>query len=148
MRVVERHVGAAVHAFFDGRWSLFLAGRVSTRGREDFRRRLSGPVEVKREFCTPVDGLSDGELYDLLVSLGAPDGCVLVKDGLVEDELTSLRSALRRVCVSREGALISCIPGRLAFLQCDCGRTRLLLRAVPRPQSANEPSTHDEGTNR
>ncbi|WP_285115646.1 hypothetical protein [Leifsonia sp. fls2-241-R2A-40a] len=127
MRVVEEHVGAAVHAFFGRKWTMALAARVSTRGRREFRSRLTGPVELREDCCLDVGGLPEHQIYELLVAHGAPDGCVLVKDGLVDDEITGLRSALHRVFLSREGALISCLPGRLAFLQCDSGRTRLVL---------------------
>ncbi|MDR6612025.1 hypothetical protein [Leifsonia sp. 1010] len=140
MRVVEAHITATVHEFFSQQWVLLLAGRVTTRGRREFRSRLTGPVALKEGSALDVSALPERDVHALLVARGAPDTCVLVKDGLVEDEITTLSSALHRVFLSREGALISCIPGRLGFLQSDGGRTRLLLGAG-RSTAAAAPGT-------
>ena len=137
MRVVEAHITATVHEFFAQSWVLLLAGRVTTRGRREFRGRLTGRVTLKDGSALDVSALPERDVHALLVARGAPDACVLVKDGLVEDEITTLTSALHRVYLSREGALISCIPGRLGLLQSDGGRTRRLLGAAP-PSAAAE----------
>ena len=129
MRVVEQHVRAAVHAFFTPEWSFLVAGRVSARGRREFRSRLTGAVALKDGNASDVGRLAESDVRDVLIRLGAPDTCVLIKDGLVSDEIADLDSALHRTFLATEGALISCIPGRLCLLQCDGGRTRLLLWA-------------------
>ena len=134
MRVVEEHVDAAVRAFFSKPWVLLLAARATTKGRREFRRRLSGPVELQCGCAVPVDDLSEDGLAELLVAHGAGESCVLVKDGLVDDEIAALPSALHRVLLAPEGALVSCIPGRLCFLQCDGGKTRVLLNTPHDPQ--------------
>lgn len=138
MRVVEEHVDAAVRAFFSGPWVLLLAARATTKGRQEFRRRLSGPVELRCGYALAVGHRSEDDIIELLVEHGAGARCVLVKDGLVEDEVAALPSALHRVLLSTEGALVSCIPGRLCFLQCDSGRTRVLLN-TPDPEPPQPP---------
>ncbi|MGO4593981.1 hypothetical protein AB4Z18_09175 [Leifsonia sp. 2TAF2] len=140
MRVVEEHVSAAVHEFFAQRWVLLLAGRATTRGRREFRSRLTGRVALKDGTALDVSALPERDVHALLVTRGAPPTCVLVKDGLLEDEVTTLDSALHRVYLSREGALVSCIPGRLGLLQSDGGRTRLLLGASNPPVTNSTPS--------
>jgi|GEM_PF-3652375 len=126
--MVEQHVGAAVHAFLGPAWVVLLAARATRAGRREFRRRLAGPVEL-RPGCeaTGVERMTETDVLGLLRAHGAPEQCVLVKDGLLEDEVTDLASALHRVLQSREGALVSCLAGRLCFLQCDGGRTRAVL---------------------
>ncbi len=127
-RTVEQHVDDAVHAFLGPSWVVLLAARATRAGRKEFRRRLTGMVEL-RPGCESiaVDGMSEHDILALLLSRGAPERCVLVKDGLLEDEITDLPSALHRALQSQEGALVSCLAGRLCFLQCDGGRTRAIL---------------------
>lgn len=130
-RTVEQHVDDAVHAFLGPSWVVLLAARATRPGRREFRRRLTGTVEL-RPGCEPiaVDGMSEDDILALLLSRGAPERCVLVKDGLLEDEVAELPSALHRALQSREGALVSCLAGRLCFLQCDGGRTRAVLTST------------------
>ena len=138
MRVVEEHIAATVRAFFADPWVLLLAGRATARGRREFRSRLTGRVVLKERSAVDVSALSERDVLGLLVARGAPPTCVLVKDGLLEDEITTLDSGLHRVYLSREGALVSCLPGRLGLLQSDGGRTRLLLG--PSGPSPNSPT--------
>ena len=129
-RTVEQHVGAAVHAFLGPSWVVLLAARATRAGRREFRRRLAGPVELGPGCeTTGVEWMSEDDVLALLRANGAPEQCVLVKDGLLEDEVTDLPSALHRVLQSGEGALVSCIAGRLCLLQSDGGRTRVILTA-------------------
>jgi hypothetical protein len=129
-RTIEEHVSAAVHSFLGPGWVVLLAARVTRAGRREFRRRLTGPVDLRPGGTAhAVDGLAEEELLRLLLERGAPDECVLVKDGLLEDEVADLSSAVHRVLLTREGALVSCLPGRLCLLQCERGRTRLVLGA-------------------
>ncbi|MGH1549551.1 hypothetical protein ACRAWB_10435 [Leifsonia poae] len=143
--MVEQHVGAAVHAFLGPSWVVLLAARTTRAGRREFRRRLAGPVEL-RPGCEAADieRMPESDVLALLRAHGAPEQCVLVKDGLLEDEVTDLPSALHRVLQSREGALVSCIAGRLCFLQCDGGRTRALLAADPADTDREDGMDHVE----
>lgn len=134
MRVIEEHVRAAVHEFFSDRWIFLLAARVTAHGRREFRARLSGGVELRGRCGLDVSALCEQAVRDLLVARGAPPACVLVKDGLRDDEVTSLVSALHRTYLSGEGALISCLAGRLCLLQTDGGRRRVLLEARRAPR--------------
>ena len=144
-RTVEQHVDAAVHAFLGPSWVVLLAARATRAGRREFRRRLSGPVEL-RPGCaeTRVERMSESEILALLRSLSAPDQCVLVKDGLLEDEVTDLPSGLHRVLQSPEGALLSCIAGRLCFLQCEGGRTRTVLTVAAATTDREDGMDHVE----
>ena len=145
MRVVEQHVREAVHTFFTPEWALLVAGRVSARGRRVFRHRLTGEVSLKDGEGIDLSSLAESDVRELLLQLGAPARCVLIKDGLQRDEIASLDSALHRTFLAAEGALISCIPGRLCLLQCDHGRTRLLLRASLPSQHPIRSGLRDEG---
>ncbi|MEV8214162.1 hypothetical protein [Leifsonia sp. NPDC077715] len=143
--MVEQHVGAAVHAFLGPTWVVLLSARATRAGRREFRRRLSGPVEL-RAGCdaTGAERMSEGDVLALLRARGAPEQCVLVKDGLLEDEVTDLPSALHRVLQSPEGALISCIAGRLCFVQSDGGRTRAVFAATTADPDREDGMDHVE----
>ncbi|UAJ79271.1 hypothetical protein IT072_19060 [Leifsonia sp. ZF2019] len=139
-RLVEEHVRSFVHAFVDPTaWLALLVGRNTRAGRQRFRALLRSPLPLVDARTVSVADRDERFAVRLLERLGAPSTCVLVKDGLVEDESTTLGSAMHRAQLSGEGALISCISGRLAYLQTADGRRTILYRQC-RSRRAGPPS--------
>ena len=73
------------------------------------------------------------QTHDSLLALlrrhGAPDGCyVLSVDRELDGTSFALPETLGRVLGSGMGTLISCVPGRLAYLETETMRERFLLR--------------------
>jgi hypothetical protein len=88
------------------------------------KRRPEGLAQLNRHlpylpaFATVVPGEQDfpEELVKLLAAKGAGPTCHVIVDGLKADgrELP-IREALLMICMHRSGAILSCLPGRLAY---------------------------------
>ena len=123
-----------------------LAAFIVPARRDRFRRSLENPrlrrklhVELYHfehqldpRFATVVAQHSKhdvhvGELHNQLVAAGAPASCVVIADGELDGQTTALRSALQELMISG-GALLSCIPARLAVYIGEDGSEQFILR--------------------
>jgi hypothetical protein len=113
------------------RFTQFLA---QPKRRKEALVQLSRGLPCLPEFAIEVPGPQDfpEELEKLLTARGAGPTCHVIADGLKADgrELP-LREALRLVCLHGPGAILSCIPGRLAYYKPPSPRPGILLE---RPQ--------------
>ena len=91
-----------------------------SRHRKELLERLNQGLPLVPGVATAVPGAQDypAELEKLLKSKGAGPTCHVLADGLKADgrELP-LRAALDLVCLQPDGAILSCLPGRLAFVK-------------------------------
>ncbi|BDU69693.1 hypothetical protein GETHOR_17940 [Geothrix oryzae] len=103
--------------------------------RKEVLGQLSRGLPYLPEFASEVPGPKDfpEELEKLLAARGAGPTCHVIADGLKADgrELP-LREALRLVCLHGPGAILSCIPGRLAYYKPQSPGLGILLER-PRP---------------
>ncbi|WP_233265541.1 hypothetical protein [Leifsonia sp. AG29] len=127
--IIERHAEAFVHGFVEREaWVSLLVWRGTVSGRRRFRARLAEPLPLAAGRRVDVTARGERFALEAMRRLGAPEACVLVKDGLLEDELTTLQSALHRAYLSGSGALVSAVPGRLCFVQSADGTRQILYR--------------------
>jgi hypothetical protein len=86
--------------------------------RKEMLAQLSRHLPYQPAFAreVPIEQDFPDELEKLLLAKGAGPTCHVIADGLTADgrELP-LREALTQVCMSRLGAILSCLPGRLAY---------------------------------
>jgi hypothetical protein len=96
----------------------FIQFLAHAKRRKEMLSRLSRDLPYIQAFATVVPGYQDFpvELEGLLRSKGAGPTCHVIADGLKADgrELP-LREALNLVCLHPFGAILSCLPGRLAY---------------------------------
>jgi len=96
----------------------FIQSLADPKKRKEALERMSHAIPCMTEFATEVSGPQDfpDELEKLLKSKGAGPTCHVIADGLKADgrELP-LREALNLICLHEYGAILSCIPGRLAY---------------------------------
>ena len=86
--------------------------------RQEVLRRLDHALPYLRDLAEVLSSEQDypAELEKLLKAKGAGPTCHLMASGMKEDGRTlPLKEALMRVCMQEFGAVISCIPGRLAY---------------------------------
>jgi hypothetical protein len=97
------------------RWGQFLSD--PTR-RRDILARLNHHLPFRSELGTAVPGTQDfpSELERLLRSKGAGLTCHVMVDGSrLDGRDLPLAEALHAICMHGAGAVVSCIPGRLAY---------------------------------
>ncbi|HEY3399724.1 MAG TPA: hypothetical protein VGK03_03755 [Geothrix sp.] len=96
----------------------FIQFLADPKQRKELLHRLSRHLPCLPAFATVVPSHQDfpGELEKLLVAKGAGPTCHVMAAGLKADgrELP-LREALNQACLSESGAILSCLPGRLAY---------------------------------
>jgi len=96
----------------------FLQALAIPGKRREMLARMSCALPYMPEFASRVPSERDfpAELEKLLRARGAGSTCHLMADGLKADgrELP-LREALDLICLHASGAILSCIPGRLAY---------------------------------
>lgn len=96
----------------------FIQYLADPKRRKEMLDRLNGDLPYMPGFATAVPGHQDFplELEKLLLAKGAGHTCYVIADGLKADgrELP-LREALNLICMSEYGAILSCVPGRLAY---------------------------------
>jgi len=116
---LQAHEAAFVKAFLPSekraRWVQYLADR---RRRGEILSRLSHGFPQLEELGTPVPGEQDFpvELEKLLLLKGAGPICHVMADGLkLDGRDLPLAEALRAICLHPLGAVLSCLPGRLAY---------------------------------
>lgn len=96
----------------------FIQGLSDPKKRKEALERMSHGLPIIPEFASEVPGTQDfpEELEKLLRAKGAGPSCHVIADGLKADgrELP-LREALDMICLHERGAILSCLPGRLAY---------------------------------
>jgi hypothetical protein len=113
------HEAAFAKAFITSeKRARFIQFLADPRQRKEMLERLSHDLPCMPGFTTVVPGQQDfpSELEKLLKAKGAGPTCHVIAEGLKADgrELP-LREALNLVCLNATGAILSCIPGRLAY---------------------------------
>ena len=96
----------------------FLQGLADPKHRQEVLARMSLSLPTIPALGTEVPGAQDfpDELEKLLRAKGAGPTCHLLAGGLKADGRTlPLREALTLICLHDSGAILSCIPGRLAY---------------------------------
>lgn len=113
----------------------FIQQLTDPKKRREMLERLNRDLPYMPGFATEVPGSQDfpSELEKLLRAKGAGDACYVLADGLKADgrELP-LREALNLVCLHERGAILSCLPGRLAYYKPESPRPGLILERVER----------------
>jgi len=108
----------------------FLQFLANPRRRKEILDKLNHDLPFMREFASTVPGHQDfpEELEKLLQAKGAEPTCHVIADGLKADgrELP-LREALNLVCLHPFGAILSCVPGRLAYYKPEAPEAGILL---------------------
>jgi hypothetical protein len=113
----------------------FIQHLADPRKRREMLERLNRDLPYMPGFAMEVPGSQDfpSELEKLLRAKGAGPTCHVLADGLKADgrELP-LREALNLVCLHERGAILSCLPGRLAYYKPESPRPGLILERVER----------------
>lgn len=111
----------------------FIQGLSNPKKRKESLSRLGLGLPCIPEFALEVPGAQDypEELEKLLKAKGASLSCHVIADGLKADgrELP-LREALNLVCLNASGAILCCLPGRLAYYKPDAPGTGILLERL------------------
>lgn len=97
------------------RYAQFLA---NPKRRKEILERLNGELAYLPALATvvPEDQDYPDALEKLLQAKGAGTTCHVLVDGLrIDGRELPLREALRAICLHHDGAILSCIPGRLAY---------------------------------
>ena len=108
----------------------FLQFLSDPKHRREQLDRLGRDLPCMPGFTTPVPGHQDfpGELEKLLTARGAGPTCHVIAAGLRSDgRQLPLREALNQVCMSEFGALLLCLPERLAYYKPESPGAGLLL---------------------
>lgn len=109
------------------RFVQFLA---EPKRRREMLDRLNRDLPYMPGFATAVPSQQDfpDELEKLLKAKGAGPTCYVIAAGLKADgrELP-LREALHLICMNEYGAILSCLPGRLAYYKPESPRPGLIL---------------------
>jgi len=112
----------------------FIQFLANPRRRQEVLDRLGHGLPVIPELAREVPGPQDFplELEKLLRGLGAGDGCHVIAYGLKADgKALPLREALNLVCMSEHGAILCCVPGRLAYYKPESPAPGILLELRP-----------------
>lgn len=128
----EAFVKAFIRSEKRARWAQALADH---RRRGEFLDQLNQNLPYLHEFATDVPGSQDfpGELLRLLQAKGAGPRCHVIADGLkIDGRELPLAEALNEIFLNRFGAVLSCLPGRLAYYKPESPRRGVLLERLPR----------------
>lgn len=96
----------------------FIQAPAHPKHRREALVQLDGNLPCMSGFAIEVPGVQDfpEELETLLRSKGAGLTCHVIADGLkVDGRELPLREALNQICMLGSGAILSCIPGQLAY---------------------------------
>jgi hypothetical protein len=96
----------------------FIQYLAQPKRRKEMLACLNHDLPYMPGFATEVPGEQDypEELEKLLRAKGAGPSCFVMADGLKADRRElPLREALQLVCLHDRGAILSCLPGRLAY---------------------------------
>ncbi|HJW08957.1 MAG TPA: hypothetical protein VJ483_04935 [Holophagaceae bacterium] len=127
------HEAAFVKAFIvpakRARYAQFLA---IPKRRPEVLERFNRELAYLPALATEVPGDQDfpEALETLLMSKGAGSRCHVMVDGLkIDGHELPLRDALRAIFMHRGGAVLSCVPGRLAYYKPEAPAAGILLEA-------------------
>ena len=114
------------------RWAQFLA---NPKRRKEILGQLDHNLPFIPALATAVPGGQDfpSELERLLRAKGAGPSCHVIVDGLkIDGRELPLAAALHEICLHGSGAVLSCIPGRLAYYRPEAPGPGLILERLPR----------------
>jgi hypothetical protein len=119
MTAPMNHEAAFAKAFLPSeKRARFIQILAQPKRRKEMLAQLNGHLPYLAAYATAVPGEQDfpDALVKLLRAKGAGPTCHVTVDGLKADgrELP-LREALMLICLHRSGAILSCLPGRLAY---------------------------------
>jgi hypothetical protein len=108
----------------------FIQLLAQPRRRKEMLSQLNRHLPYLSAYATVVPGEQDfpEQLEKLLLAKGAAPTCYVIVEGLKADgrELP-LHDALLQVCLHRSGAILSCLPGRLAYYKPESPAPGILL---------------------
>ncbi len=111
----------------------FIQLLAQPKRRREMLAQLDRHLPYLAAFATVLPGEQDfpDQLERLLSSKGAGLICHVIAEGLKADgrELP-LREALLQVCMQRSGAILSCLPGRLAYYRPESPAPGILLERL------------------
>jgi hypothetical protein len=111
------------------RRSRYVSLLPTKRGRDILRRRLADFADLDLRFAQRVTDGSADAIEAALRRLGAPAKCYVFSECNSIDTLEiELGAALRMIVGQGSGTILSCIPGRLAYLECEGPNQRYILR--------------------
>ena len=129
------HEGLFVKAFLrsekQARWAQFLA---SAKRRREILDRLNRDLPYQAALATVVPSHQDFpvELERLLRAKGAGPTCHVMVAGLkLDGRELPLAEALQAICLQGSGAVLSCLPGRLAYYRPESPGAGILLERLP-----------------
>lgn len=114
------------------RWAQFLSNH---KRRKEILNQLNHNLPYIQALGTEVPGKHDfpAELERLLKAKGAGPICHVMVDGLkIDGRELPLIEALNEVCMHEFGAVLSCIPGRLAYYKPESPNRGVILERLSR----------------
>jgi len=133
--VSVEHEAAFAQAFLaSGKRARFIQLLADPKRRPEILGCLDRDLPYMPGFANEVPGAQDfpEELEKLLIAKGAGPTCrVIAKDLKADGRDLPLGEALRLVCLSGSGAILSCRPGRLAYYRPEAPAPGLLLEKHP-----------------
>jgi hypothetical protein len=130
------HEAAFVKTFIasekQARWAQFLS---NPKRRKEILNQLNHNLPYIPALAIEVPGKQDfpAELEKLLKTKGAGPTCHVIVDGLkIDGRELPLTEALNEVCLHEFGAVLSCIPGRLAYYKPESPSRGVILERLSR----------------
>ena len=130
------HEAAFVEGFIasakQARWAQFLS---NPKRRKEILNQLNHNLPYIPDLGAEVPGNHDfpAELERLLKAKGAGPTCHVIVDGLkIDGRELPLTEALNEVCMHEFGAVLSCIPGRLAYYKPESPSRGVILERLSR----------------
>ena len=117
------------------RFGQFLA---NAKRRQEMLERLDHDLPYLPAYAQEVPGEQDypDELEKLLCARGAGATCHVIGAGLKADgRMLPVGEALRLICMNGGGALLSFLPGRLAYYRPAAPGRGLILERLPAPRN-------------
>ncbi len=100
----------------------------SKRGRAKVIASLSHFGDLDHRFALDVTSATKPEIRNLLLEKGAPKTCYIMSEDRERDGLEmSLEQAMEELVFHVDGTLISCLPGKLAYLELEGFDGRFIL---------------------
>lgn len=128
---MNHHEEAFAKAFLPSeKRARFIQLLAQPRRRQEMLSQLGRQLPYLQACATVVPGEQDfpEPLEKLLLAKGADPTCYVMVEGLKADgrELP-LHEALQQICMNRGGAILSCLPGRLAYYKPESPAPGILL---------------------
>ena len=134
---VDEHLDAIINVFFAAeRRDRYLGLAHSPRGRGKLRQALAHFQALDPRYARRLSSAEQSveTIEQLLRGHGAPATCyVIAESRLLDGRVLPLGEALTAVVGRGSGAVVSCIPGRLAYYEGEDPDERYLLERPPRP---------------